>query len=97
MATAPSQARNDGMAWGGNCHTWVAGFRIFATPGNFFNFYNCFIFVDYGRSLGLLVEFYLDFCYRVESSSIFSCTYYLFDSDYIYYERSPYIEALMFI
>ena len=41
------------------------------------------------RSPENLVQFYLGFCDRQESTSIFSYTHYLFDSDDIDYETSP--------
>ena len=47
------------------------------------------IFVDKEISPIIVVNFYLDICYRLESSSISSYKHYLFDSNNINYEVNP--------
>ena len=65
------QARRHGMVWGGNCHPWVRGYHLFATPENFLAiFYCCFIFVAKERFPKVLVQINLGL-YSILENSIF--------------------------
>ena len=77
MSAHLQQARNCGVAWGGQCHPWETGCHPSATIENFLAiFYCCFIVVDEERSPKILVKINLRLCNKQENS-IFPCTHFM--------------------